>query len=221
MTLPLAQNRPSGRWLFAVYAPALLLLTLTLLGSAGAGVPLAKFSRDPMATLNGHPLTGVQSTLGVLVWCGAAAICLFIAATVQHPRTSTMGRFFACSGAMTLLLALDDLFLFHEDLAERYLFVSEKPVLLLYTALVGCYLISFRRIILAWDSTLLVLALLFFGSSVGFDVLQGRWLSPLRIFIEDAFKLLGIVSWSGYLIYMCVHAAASAGSLQTAEEKGA
>jgi len=47
----------------------------------------------------------------------------------------------------------------------------------------------------------LLLAFVFFGLSLVVDLfLQNRWHSPWRIFFEDGFKLLGIVSWSCYLI---------------------
>ena len=215
--------RLTAKTLAVVYIPAVVLLSMTVLTSIVAGLPLAIFSRDPMATLNGHPLTGAQSTVGVLIWCASVAICLFSAAMLQAAGNRTvLARFFACSAAVTLLLALDDLFLVHDDLAERYLRVGEKPVLLVYGALVGSYLLYFRQVILSSHYTLLVLALLFFGGSVGVDFLQGRWLSPLRIFFEDGLKLLGIVSWSAYFIQACFHSVgASAEPLRGLREEGA
>ena len=225
MKFPPAAHRPSRAGAFAlVFAPALLLLACTMMACFGAGLPPAFFCRDPMATMDGHPLTGVQSTVGVLVWCGAAAICLFSGATLRGAGDSrTMRRFFACSGAITLMLALDDLFLVHDDLAERYLRLGEKPVLLVYAALVGGYVISFRRVILGSDCTLLVLAFLFFGLSLAVDFFQRRWLSPWRIFAEDGCKLLGIVSWSGYLVRTCFLAVAGAApaAARLAEEESA
>ena len=222
MNTQLATNRRPSAWTFAlVFAPALLLLALTVLVSIGADLPLALFSRDPMATMNGHPLTGVLSTLGILVWCGAVAICLFSAATLQGLEgCSSLIRFFAFSGAITLMLALDDLFMIHDDLGERYLRVGEKPVLLVYAALVGWYVISFRRVILRSDFTLLILAFLLFGFSVVVDLFQGRWLSPWRIFVEDGFKFLGIMSWSGYLIRACFQAVAAAAAARARVAKG-
>jgi hypothetical protein len=211
MKMPPAAYHSSGPGTFAiVYVPALLLLAGTMLVCVGGGVPPAFFCRDPMAPLEGHPLTGAQSTVGVFVWCGAAAICLFSGATLRKAGDNkTLWHFFACSGALTLLLALDDFFLVHDDLAERYLRIGEKPVLLVYAALVGAYVISFRRTILRSDCPLLILAFLFFGLSLAVDVMQGRWLSPWRIFAEDGCKLLGIVSWSGYLVRRCFQAMAA------------
>jgi len=40
------------------------------------------------------------------------------------------------------------------------------------------------------------------------DAFQERWSSPWRILFEDGFKLLGIVSWSSYLIRTCSRTAA-------------
>ncbi|HEV2903876.1 MAG TPA: hypothetical protein VGW32_02460, partial [Pyrinomonadaceae bacterium] len=61
--------------LVLVYLVALLNLALTAFVSSRTGVPLETFFRDPTFTLDGHPLTGVQSNLSVLVWCAAAATC--------------------------------------------------------------------------------------------------------------------------------------------------
>jgi hypothetical protein len=53
---------------------------------------------------------------------------------------------------------------------------------------------------------MLVLAVCFFASSIGVDVLQHHlepYLGEWRILLEDGFKLFGIVSWCGYFSTCC------------------
>lgn len=56
---------------------------------------------------------------------------------------------------------------------------------------------------------LLFTGLTFFALSMFADGFQEQWASPWRIVFEDGFTLLGIVSWSSYLIRTCAHAAAA------------
>lgn len=178
------------------------LLVLTIVASRRANVPLAVFSRDPAATFAGHPLTGVQSHLGVLVWWAGASIALFAAALLRHARGDrASSAFLVWSGVISAVLTLDDLFQFHEDLAPRHLGLHDKIVVFAYGVAVLAYLVRFRRAILRSAYPLLLAGLVLFGGSNVVDlVLQGRWLSEWRIFVEDGFKLYGIVSWTAYLV---------------------
>jgi hypothetical protein len=108
---------------------------------------------------------------------------------------------------------IDDLFQFHEYLMPGYGLLSETAVFVGYGFLFAWYVIRFVTSILDNDARLFLVAVGCFGLSVLIDgFLQERWLSPWRVFFEDGFKLLGIVSWSGYLIDASFHAVV-AGSL--------
>jgi hypothetical protein len=194
--------------LFAViYLPVLATFALTALASAYADVPISLFLRDATATLDGHPLTGMQSNLGVLVWA-AAAICVFSSVILwQHqPFDKTLSAFFLWSGVITAVLLLDDLFLFHDDLAYRYLGLDEKVILVGYGLAIMLYGAIFRQTILSSKYSLLLIAGVFFSLSIVIDFFLDKWESPWRIFLEDGFKLLGIASWSGYFIRTCFQA---------------
>jgi hypothetical protein len=197
-----ARRRVGPAAIAATFAPAVILLALTAAASTVASVPPATFSRDPTATLGGNPLTGMQSHLGVLVWWAAAAACFLGAALLRRARRDPAATtFLVWSGSITAVLTLDDLFQFHEDLAVRYLRLDDKLVVLAYGVAVLAYLLRYRRIILHSDYALLAAGLVLFASSNAVDVvLQDRWTSDWRIFVEDGLKLLGIVSWSSYLL---------------------
>ncbi len=183
--------------------PTLLLLyaatSLVLMGGLGlafwSGLPVSDLLRDPAAVTGAHPLVGLFSNIGVLLWAATAAICFFCAAL---RRTGLVRRrcalFLLASGGITLVLLVDDFFLVHEQVAawsepfEAALFAAYALVLLVHIA-------AFRRIVFETDYLLVFLAMSFFVASALIDVLPGWHLSFV---LEDAFKLLGIVSWLAY-----------------------
>jgi hypothetical protein len=95
------------------------------------------------------------------------------------------------------------LFLFHESFFPNHLGLSEQKILALYGIIFTIYLIKFRQIISNVKPYLMFIVIVFFGLSVLIDEVLKNWESIWRIFLEDGFKLLGIVSWSGYLIGTC------------------
>ena len=204
--LPINRNSYHFLVIAVIYVPALAIFAFTGLVSVYADIPIGFFLRDPTVTLGGHPLTGMQSNLGVLVWCAAAAICFFTGAILKNVTLDkTLSSFFLWSGMITSVLLLDDLFLFHDDLAIHYLKLDEKVILAGYFLVSAIYFVRFRKIILSSDWFLMFTAAVFFGSSIGIDFFLEKWESSWRIFLEDGFKFLGIINWSGYLIVKCFH----------------
>jgi hypothetical protein len=210
--LPAPPNRARFSTLAAVYGSALLLVAVPPLVSASADVPVGVLLRDPTTTLRGHPLTGLQSNIGVLIWWAGASVCLFCAVALRRAQGhGGLRSFLLWSGVITAVLAGDDLFLIHEELAPRYLQLDEKWVVATYGVAVAWYLVTFRSVILDSEYLLLLAALLFLGSSVLVDELvEHKWLSPWRIVVEDGLKLLGIVSWTAYLVSVSLRALATA-----------
>jgi hypothetical protein len=219
----LAQRRLFPWILVGLYAPALGLLVLTVVISAGIDVPVSMLTRDPAAVMEANPLYGMLSNIGILLWCSAGAISLFSAAVVWNNETEDNSRLFLLfSGLFTLFLVLDDLFMLHDDLLERYLHIGQTSFFLGYFVIMLLYLIGFRKAILNSQFVLLVLALGFFGLSIAIDIVpemmrsnQELWTDvkqtvssqntvPWYYLIEDALKLFGIVSWFGFLVGACL-----------------
>lgn len=187
--------------LFIIYILVLIFLGLTVLVSVYADISLGVFSRDPMITLGGHPLTGVQSYLGVLIWIASASICFFCYSFLQYHQNSPKNSlFFLWSAVITFWLAFDDLFLIHEYLPEIVPGLSQEIIYAVYGITLAWYIIKFWKRILHSEYSLFVAALVFFGLSIFIDIIQNSWNSPWRILFEDGFKLFGIVSWSSYFI---------------------
>lgn len=177
-----------------------LFLTITIIGEY-FNVPLSIFTRDPTQILNGHPLTGVISNIGILLWCSTSAICLFSYVVHYFSKRNTPSRFLLHSGLISLFLLLDDLFMFHETLFPKYFHLSEIVVYLIYLTIIVAYLLKFRKNILHAEHSLFQFALVFFAMSIFIDVFVAE--TELVFLIEDGFKLLGIVSWFLFFTRTC------------------
>jgi len=190
------------------------ILALTLAGSVGlfaaciagarwAGVPVDWLLRDPLAVVEAHPLTGFVSNLGIVLWSAASGICLLTAAVLRRrgddPESAS---FFLWSGVMTAVLALDDLYQFHEVIGPSSLHLAQRGIYLIYLAGVAAYLFRFRRRILATDWLLLVLAGAMFAVSLGADLLPEALregpIEPVTDLVEDGAKFVGIVLWLAF-----------------------
>jgi hypothetical protein len=213
----LAQVRKLGPYLLALYALPIIFLAGVVLASLKMDVPFGLFTRDPASYTELHPLTGIASNLGFVVWIATATICIFSAALLRGRANQEATRY-ANSGAnttdnrnianyllgaglLTALLAFDDFFLIHDTILPQYLGMDEKVMYALYACLAISGAVIFRTVILKTEYAMLLLAFGFFGLSLCIDMLQetleptwGDW----RIFLEDSSKFLGIVGWFGY-----------------------
>lgn len=193
-------SRPAFSLLPAIgltLAASAVILGGVVLLNLGGGIPMADLIRDPAAIAGMPAYTGLLSQIGLFLWAAAAAICLFCARLASRggPDEAGMARFFFASGALTLLLGLDDAFLLHEDVFPR-IGIPEKVVLASHVLLTAAYLLVFARTILTRTGHgLLAMALFFFAASVVLDVLNPPAMPYLA---EDAAKLTGILGWLAY-----------------------
>ena len=190
--------RSSLPLLLLLYGSTLSFLLLVLFVSLRTGVPIDKFTADPLRTLGGNPFTGVVSNIGILIWCASASVCFFSSAILRK-RESDGGfsTFFLFSGLLTCMLLFDDFFLFHESVFPRFLKIDEKVPVAIYGMLTLLYLARFRKVILATEFVPLLMSFGFFGTSVIIDQFPHN-LWNWHYLYEDGAKLLGIVGWFGY-----------------------
>lgn len=189
------------RLLLALYLPAAAALGAATLASIVTATPIADFTRDPADIVHASPFIGAISNLGILGWSATVGICLLAGLLLRAMRdTPRASRFFLGAATLTALLLLDDLFLLHERVFPLYFHIRQRYTYLLYAALVAGFLIGFRAVIRQHEQTLLILAFLFFGLSVGIDLLADHIATavPYYHLFEDGGKFLGIVSWLGY-----------------------
>jgi hypothetical protein len=207
------RSLPSGRTLAVIFAFPVVALTIAVLVSWLWNIPMDVITRDPLATAGVHPLTGLQSIIGVAIMWLAASICLFTYGVLRVTgRGSSMATFVLWSGLLSALIAMDDQLQFHDDLIGQYVDIRERYLMIGAVALVLAYLFIFRRQILRTEWMLLVIAALLLAASIGMDYVSGAayaaaggWVDTagLTLFLEDGVKLLGITAWAAYFVRVC------------------
>lgn len=189
--------------LIGLYTPMLIIVLIILLVGFQLSIPMADLTRDPSATTDTSPFLGALSNIGVLCWCASVAICFFTFALLQKKAfTGKLLAFLLVGGLISLILLLDDLFLFHEIVFPLYFKIPEKIVFLSYGLMVLGYITRFRKLIFETDFIFLLFAFCFFGLSIIIDILDLR----VSALFEDGSKLFGIVSWFGYFARTCFQA---------------
>ncbi|KAF0190454.1 MAG: hypothetical protein FD165_2687 [Gammaproteobacteria bacterium] len=197
----------SLKWLLAaIYLPTLLVLT----GIGALGEDWAAFLLRDTHSLAGLPFfAGALSNIGVLLWTVALAVCLFCGVVLRRtPGHDEASKFLLSAGALTTLLTVDDFFLLHEDLFRHYVPLPEALVFGIYGAAAVAFLVRYRRIILASEYLLLLLALLLLAMSVAVDLFQNvvsteQYQVIGGYVLEDGFKFTGILTWMVYFIRLC------------------
>ena len=170
---------------------------------------LGTFTRDPLAVARMHPLTGVISNLGAILWSAGAALPLFTWFALR--ALGNAGRFQGVllgGGLLTALLLFDDLFMLHESLYPRYLGLgteSEGPILGIYGLCMAAYLVRGRARLLEARPFLLAAALGLFALSVVGDQFVARDVVGRHMF-EDGLKFLGIAAWLAFQGSVCLRA---------------
>jgi hypothetical protein len=114
-------------------------------------------------------------------------------------------RFLLQFGIITFVLLIDDMFLFHGEIAPKILHIDKHIVIAVYLIMVGYFLYSNWGEILSSEYLLLLLALVLFIASVLFDSLPlqyfnfYRLVDQFRFFLEDGFRFAGVAAWLTFI----------------------
>lgn len=182
--------------------PAILFGIFVSLSGAGITIlvayithtPIWKLAKDPSQVINYPPYIGMLSNWGVLLWMATAVICIFSAILLKkHLADVLTVRFIGVSGILSLFLAVDDLFLFHDRVLPRMLHLPERIFYILYILALLSYLAYFFQKIMQYDYLLIGSALFLFGIS-------RRMFIAIPFFDQfrttgDILKYFGIVFW--------------------------
>lgn len=210
MRVPIAGALAFGT---AVLAAALLL-------SAREGISPADLTRDPLQTRHAHFYIGFVSNLGVLVWTSSAAfsLCAGLALRGAAGRGRT-ARFHLVAGCLTLVLTLDDFFLFHEKIWPFFTGLPDAIVMGAYAAFAAAFALRFRDRLRAGSPALLGLAVAFLGLSVAMDLLLPQ--HDTAVFVEDGLKWFGILFWALFFTLQAVRDLRAATAPATAAPRSA
>lgn len=165
----------------------------------GQGIDFGFLSRDPNYLAAAPFYAGALSNLGVLLWwsAGTAALlaCALLWDRAANGRTAIL---LGTAGALSCVLALDDLYMVHEIVAPRYFGVAQPVVMAVYALAAGAWAVSFRALLIRRHPAFLAFAALLIAGSVAVDVVRDH-LPLLNVVIEDGLKLAGVAAWCGWL----------------------
>lgn len=161
--------------------------------------PVWKLAKDAADVIGYPAYFGMLSSWSSMLWMATAAICLFTAViTWKDPSDPRTRRFLFFSGLLSLIIAIDDLYLLHDRILPGLFDVREAVFYLFYLFLMTGYLIVFFRQISRSDYILFWIAFFLLAFSRGFYKL----LPFLREFntTNDMFKYFGIVFWLAFFV---------------------
>ena len=193
----------------AVYLAVVLSVVVVMAATAlQPWLPVSDLLRDSQVVAarhaGGSPAYGLVSNVGILVMvlaAGGAAIGWLVLRDAPAPWP----RLLLWAGLLTLVLAVDDLIMLHEAAA----FAPWSGVLIaaVYGLAVLRFVVRFRDEILRdLDPGLLLLAVGSLGVSLVTDLIDP---TPASLLVEDGAKLLGLVSWSAFVVRSILRAFAS------------
>jgi hypothetical protein len=195
-----------SRLFIAVYAFAAVFLLVLFTISRVSGISLKYFTADPFSLSEPHYYNGFVSNIDILLWCTVVVSCLLTYAVIRRDRQQQKwSRFFLFSGLMSLMLMLDDLYMFHDYIMPGKLHLPQEIVYSLYLLVLVGYLVYSGRMILKTNYWPFAVALIFFGISLGFDVVQrpvGDLIGnqSIEYLIDDGAKFLALAGWSSYFL---------------------
>lgn len=200
-----------------IYIPILLLIFVIWLLDQTTDISAYELVADPTEVGLIRPYMGFVSQIGILFFCSAVAICFFTACLIDKSNKvkKKWSLFLKLSGYFLLILLLDDLFRVHEhfpvllfgteaDIAKNNRKLQdflEMIVFGIYGSLLMIYIVYFRKLIYRTKFSFLVWAFIFLGISLIIDFAFVN--HPDHFLIEEAFKLLGIVTLVIYYIRLC------------------
>jgi hypothetical protein len=205
----LAQSRDLWKVLVPLYLPiALLFLAVGALSRVSDEVTLSLIMRDN-AIMGELPFyAGFVPQVEAVLWSAALTVCLFTLFVLQRQADHFAGarRFLLQVAILTGLLMMDDIFLFHGEIAPKQLHISGQIIVAGYLVMAVIVVLSNWREILSSEYLLLLLALVLFGASISFDevskLLSGlpQMLRQFMFFFEDGFKFAGTATWLMYFV---------------------
>jgi hypothetical protein len=201
------QWRDVRRSLLLLYIPVgLLFIGVGILTRVVDDASLAFFLRDVVLTGELPFFAGFVSQVEMILWSASLTVCLFSLIVLHSEKKELPGprRLLLQGGLLTGILLIDDIFLFHEEIAPDYLHISENIVIVLYLAMSIVFVASNWYEILDSEYLILSIALFLFANSILLDAipvdeydLRYFW-EQLEIFLEDGFKFAGIATWLLY-----------------------
>lgn len=186
------------RLLFRALLPAGLIYVAITGLMLLTGFDMDQILRDPAQYHQESSLIGFVSNLGVWFWVASAALALFGAMTISRTNSVHDGNLFLLLGALSLLLAVDDLYMIHDR------FIDERLCYAVYALILTTVLARHHREVLQINPTAFLAAGTLMGLSVFTDLIQnyipvGYW--TIQAF-EEGFKFCGGAAWLYFIVQL-------------------
>jgi hypothetical protein len=163
-----------------------------------SGVEPSDLSRDYNGVYHLEPYVGMLSSLGIFIWCGSVTLCWFAWYFIKI-RNPNSGRknFFLVSGFITSIIAIDDLFQFHEIIIPDYFGIPEVTFYVTYILTLIFFNIKYINTLMNRHFSLMIISYFLLAFSIIFDMVFED-VVPFGTFIEDGLKFMGIAFWSAF-----------------------
>lgn len=205
----ISQSRKLWKALFALYLPiGLLFVVVGAWSRVSDDVSLTLFMRDVVTTGRLPFYAGFVSQVEAILWSASLAVCLLTLSVVRRQADYFAGstRFLRQAGILTGLLLVDDIFLFHGEIAPKFLNINKQIVFAGYLVIAVMIVSSNWKEILSSEYLILLLALGMFSASISFDALSKltvglpRIIGQFTFFFEDGIKFAGTATWLTYFV---------------------
>jgi hypothetical protein len=187
--------------LFKIFLPGVILLLLLIFFSFLTRIDFGLLSRDVNGIFDAPPYVGMLSNIGCILWSFTVAVLFFTyVLLIKLGDLKKQSRFILFSGALSLLLLVDDMFLLHEYVMPVYLKFHDSIFYFIYGFSVILIVYFYFRIILQSDFLLFISAFVLFALSAFFSESQDYFniVIPYQHILEDGTKFLGILIWFIY-----------------------
>ena len=186
---------PTYIWLSIIVIPILLLVLAVIQREVSLDILML----DPLRAAEAPFFYGALSNIGIVVWCVAASVCLFIGLVVTRLEGfNEDAKYMLAAGVLSMVLMFDDLFMLHERVLPDRIGIPEPVVYLVYLLSVAWYLIRFRKALISTEPVILMSSLVLFAISMFSDIVLGKPETVLERIVEDGAKFLGIWLWTGF-----------------------
>ncbi|OCP35299.1 hypothetical protein [Ensifer sp. LC163] len=193
----------AGRWhrseassIIAVMLVSVGILASLVVADRVFGIDYYDLVRDPNAIAHNPGYFGLVSNIGIILWIFGAAAALQAFAATGAEGATPLRRTLLAGGLFAALMGIDDFLMLHEAVATTGIpeeIVLVPHMLVLFTL---CYCAYAVRA--ATPRLLLVGSVLSMGLSFAADI------APIHVggatFVEEAFKLVGILFLTAYLV---------------------
>lgn len=175
-----------------------IFLFIILVIAVKSGIEPSDLTRDQNGVLHFEPYVGMLSSLGIFMWYVALVLCWFAWYFIRmNNPNSGRKNFFLVSGFITSIIAVDDLFQFHETILPDYLGLPEISFYIVYFIALFIFNIKYINALMNPHFSLLMNSYFFLAASIIFDVFFERTV-PFGTYIEDGLKFIGIAFWSTF-----------------------